>query len=203
MEENEQGIKNENPQKKPRKMVVFFLGVAGLVFFGVFLLWRFLQKPAMGTVYLREASYQKVPDTNDEVQTYQGSLFSFSCLAKYTEKTDDKLKDGPIQESILLSNPRIEGKKITIIVANRQSSDLKSDPSFQMREGTPGVYQKKNVDFSGQHAVIFEKKNSVFEETAFFYHAPYIVSISLTSLFRVDGLEDELSHLLRTIRWES
>ena len=191
---------DQEPGRSKKKLflsLIFFI----MLLFGLYSLWMFLQKPAVGIIQTEKMTSQEDFDQKNGTKYYRGEYFSFSSGAKYSEKIHTKGKSGPIKENILLSDQSIEGRKIAIIVANRGEDDLAADPSFQMRVGAPRVYTQKTINFPGWRGVIFEKNTSIFEETAFFYHAPYSVSISLTDLFKIDGLEDELLQILSTLKW--
>ncbi len=134
-------------------LLVFFL--LGLAFFW---LWRFLQKPAIGTIRSGVAPLAEQVFTREkEKQRYTGKYLNFSHGAAYREKGHDLPVNGPIKESIFLSAEDIEGRKIALILADRGTSNLASDPSFQVRRDASGEYQSKSFQVANFQGMIFQK----------------------------------------------
>jgi len=172
-----------------------------LLVVGLYFLWHFMNEKATGVVYGTEKEVSS-PEKKQDIRLYEGKYVHFSSAATYEEKTHEIPEKGPVKESILLATSGSEGKRIAVTVAFRGTDDLSSDPSFQMRANASGEYEKSSFSqsqapFSG---VFFEKSTQPFERTAFFALDEYIVSISVTSLLRSDGLEAELSEIISSLQ---
>ena len=179
-----------NREKKRHRGVVLFLLIIS-IFFGFLLLWRFLNSPAVGTVGpgmlpKTEESFEK----NTERKRYSGKYLTFSYPAVYLEKYHELPEGGPIKERALLSTNDVEGRKIAVTVAKREGGDLLSDPSFQMRKLATEEYQERDATVGSYHGVLFEKSELPSEVTFFVTREGYIISISVSSPFGRDGLEE-------------
>lgn len=187
------------PSKRRRMVLLFAFFLLGCI---CFWLWRFLQKPAVGTIRPGATPLAEQVFTREkEKQRYTGKYLDFSHGAAYREKGHDLPVNGLIKESIFLSAEDIEGRKISLILADRGTSDLASDPSFQVRSDASGEYQSKSFQVANFQGTVFQKNTQIFEVTAFFSYQEYIVSISLTSPFTLEGLETELSAIMESLHF--
>lgn len=203
MLENRNEIIPEAPKKKGispqvRRIILFFaFFLLGLM---CLLIWRFLQRPAMGTIHPgKTLVVSESFDGRKEKKRYSGKYVDFSYTAAYLERRHDLPVNSPIKESISLSAEDIEGRKITLIVADRGTSDLASDPSFQIRNDTSGEYQSKPLQIANFQGMLFQKNTQIFEVTAFFPYQGHIMSISVTSPFSLEGLETELFDIVESL----
>jgi hypothetical protein len=185
--------------KRHRYAVIFF--VVFLLGLGCFLLWRFLQSPAVGTIRLGELpTVTESFDVSKEKKRYSGKYFDFSYVVPYVEKRHELPINGPIKESVFLSAEDVEGRKIALVLADRGTSDLTSDPSFQVRSDARGGYRSKTFAVGAFRGILFQKNTQIFEATAFFLYQGQIMSISITSPFDEEGLEAELSDIVESLR---
>ena len=161
-----------------------------------------LQLPARGSI--RVSVPQKQPELfeeNQEKKLYQGKFLEFSYRAFYAEESHEIIENGPVRERIWLITPDIEGRKIAIVVAKREGNALTSDPSYVMRQNDKKSYQSMPLSGMNFEGVVFKNHVAPFEAVAFFKKEGYIVSVSLTSLFKKDDLDGELSRILESTRF--
>lgn len=191
--------KNRVRPLRRRMILLFTIFLVGCMSFW---LWCFLQKPAVGTIRPGATpTAAEVFTREKEKKRYTGKYFDFSHGAAYQEKRHDLPVNDPIKESVFLSTGDIEGRKIALILADRGTSDLASDPSFQIRNDASGEYQSKSFQVVNFQGTVFQKNTQIFEVTAFFSYQEYIVSISLTSPFTLEGLETELSAIVESLHF--
>lgn len=186
-------------QRHRKKMVIFVVLLSLMV--GFVLIWYFLRAPAKGNVHTVIQKQQDSFDENQEKRLYKGKFVEFSYRALYAEKSHEIADKGPIQERIWLTAPDVEGRKIAIVVAKREGNDLSSEPSYSMRHNDQATYRStplKGMDFDG---VVFTNHVAPFEVVAFFRRGGFIISVSLTSLFKSEGLDTELFQILKSLRF--
>ena len=148
---------------------------------------------------MRNADSLEYFDKKSEKRLYKGKFLEFFHEAAYVEKSHSTPEGGPIVETVFLSTKDVEGRKIAITVVYRGTTDLTSDPSFQLRQASPQEYHSKNFKEGAWQGVLFEKKSAPFERTIFLEKNGYIISISLTSPFSSDGLEEEVLTIVREL----
>lgn len=192
---------NELPVERHSK-VVLFLFIMLLIFGSLYFLWQFLQRPVVGIVGAGKTVSKESSATDTEQLEYQGKYLRFPYPGLYVEKMHELPVKGPVKESIFLSADDVEGKKIAVVVEERKEMVLKASPSFQMRLNKPKEYSKTMIPLDGFDGFIFEKNSQVFEQTAFFFHKGLLVSISVTSPFKIDGLKEGLIDILKSIQWK-
>lgn len=190
----------DQPKKESRKKRKFFVWIVILLLcIGGYFSWQFLRGKAVGTIRVNNVDAGVPLDKNSENRLYKGKFITFSHRAGYAEKFHRLPESGPVQESLLLSTLDVEGRKIAVTVAYRGTNDFMSDPSFQMRQGTPEEYRSKKFEEGVWQGVLFEKNTSPFEKTVFFAKSGYILSISVISPFSGDDIEDELHMIIRNL----
>ncbi|MBP9728094.1 MAG: hypothetical protein KBD27_01820 [Candidatus Moranbacteria bacterium] len=163
-----------------------------LLFFCGYVVWQYFHKKAVGVIRVGNQALTDFSQKNDEKELYRGEIIEFFHTATYKERSHSFGENDPVRESVFLSTTDVEGRKIAVTVAYRGTTDLASDPGFQMRQGTPLEYRSKHFQKGLYQGVLFEKVEIPFEITAFFVAEKYIVSFSVTSPFGSDGLEGEL-----------
>lgn len=196
MEEN-----NVSKAKKSRGAFFLWMAFIVVVFISVYVLWRFLQTPATGTIKMGVLPPPiESFDQKNEQKRFVGKYISFSHGGTYVKKTDDTSVNGSVKESIFLTTPDWEGKKIAVTVEERAESTLEASPSYKMRREAPKIYHETPLTIGIFTGSVFEKQSAVFEATAFLINHSEIITISLTSPIKGDGLKDELLTLLDTVR---
>lgn len=196
-------MEENNFSKAKKSRGAFFLWTVAilLIFIFSYALWRFLQRPAVGTVKMGVLSPSVESfDQKNEQKRFVGKYISFSYNSTYEKKTDDTPVNGPVKESIFLSAPDWEGKKIAVTVEERGESALDSSPSYKMRREASKIYHETPIAMGIFTGSIFEKKSQVFEVTAFLINQSEVITISLTSPIKFDGLAEELEALLKSAR---
>lgn len=158
--------------------------------------WWFLSQPVFGTIQVMPEATAPANEKIIEKKLYQGKKMTFSYQGSYDQKSSRVSIDGPILESILLANSTLDGRKIAVTVANRGTSDLMSDPSYQVRLNDRKTYRQSSFSVGSYEGEMFETTEAPFEKTAFFSTHGLIVSMALTSLFQLEGLGVELEALL-------
>lgn len=180
---------------KNKKKIIWGGLIVGFVGLG-YVLWWLMMQPVMGTVRVREVEGTSLQEKNLKKRLYQGKYVTFSYEGGYEEKSHQLSPKGPVLESVLLVSSAIDGRKIAVTVANRGTTDLESDPSYQIRVADRETYKQSpfsQVPFQG---VLFEKNEAPFEKTIFLSSHGLIVSVALSSLFRQEGIEAELEALM-------
>lgn len=177
--------------KKKWLFLIGILGVGLLVW-----LWWFLSQPVSGTIHTTSENAVSGDVQKAEKKLYKGKNITFSYEGSYEEKSSQVSSVGPIVESLLLVTPTLDGRKIAVTVAKRETDDLMSDPSYQVRVMNRDMYSQSAFVVASYEGVMFEKNEAPFEKTAFFSYRGLIVSIALTSLFHAENLEEELNALL-------
>ena len=177
---------------------VILLGLC--LFFGaVFIIWLYLQRPAIGKVWVVEQTPTEDKDSAKKQKQYQGKYLTFSYPSVYAEKSHEAPVTGPVKESIFLSAEDFEGRKIAIIVEGREAGNFEASPSFQMRLNKPKEYEKSSFSENGFEGFLFTKNSRVFEQTALFFVRSLYISISFTSPFTIEGLHEELLHIFKSL----
>lgn len=195
-------MEQENTKnKKSRKKTLFLFGVFFLLGALFFVLWQYLSGPAIGTI--QEGllpSDEDLFETRNERKRYDGKYLSFSYPALFVSKTDTAPVNGPVKESIFLTETGFQSRKITVILEEREENNLEASPSFKMRLEKPKIYKKKLFSEGAFDGSLFEQDTPVFEQTAFFRDGKSILSVSVTSPTTLEGLEEELRRVVRSIR---
>lgn len=186
----------KSPYQKRRKFV--WMGIS-LLLIGGYFLWWFFQRKAVGTIRVTDISTVESSDKMSEKRLYKGKFTTFSHGAIYEERAHLLPESGPLKESVFLSATDVEGRTIAVTVADRGTEDLSSDPAFQMRQMTTKEYHQKNFQEGVWRGVLFEKNTAPFESTGFFVKNGFIMSVSVTSPFRGDDIEDELHKIVRNL----
>ncbi len=171
-----------------------WLALLGITLAGLGVLWWYLTRPVYGTIHTgltEENQGKKVP----EKRLYQGKLVTFSHDGVYEERSHRIPESGPVLESILLTASTMDGQKIAVTVANRGTSDLESDPSYQVRVSDKS-YERSSFSIASYHGEMFEKKSAPYEKTAFFSVEGRIVTVAVSALFTGERLGSELESLL-------
>lgn len=182
---------DQRTEKMRKKRKTVWIAVLLLCVVG-YSLWQFLQRKVEGSIQVRDLGAAQVSDTKSEKKFYEGKFIEFFHSPGYVEKSHSTPESGPVVETLLLSTLNVEGRKIAVTVAYRGVSDLMSEPAFQLRQGIPKEYQSKNFQEGLWRGVLFEKNTAPFERTVFFEKNDYIISISITSPFESDDLEEEV-----------
>jgi len=187
---------------KRRRQAAIFLFLASLICGFLYFVWRFSQNPAVGVIRVGALPVQ---DENfgqgKELKRFAGKYVSFSYPGAYAEKAHAIPVNGPVKESIFLSAADFEGRKIAIVVEEREGGDFEASPSFQMRSDRPEEYDQEPVSVSGQSGFLFKKDTQVFERTFFLHSEDFVISISTTSPISVESLEQELFAVIGSLRF--
>lgn len=186
-------------KKRQQKVVLFLLVIAFFLALG-YLLWHFLNRPAIGTIHPGKLSQVDGFDRNKEKKRYDGKYVDFSYPAVYDEKRHEIFVNGPVKESVFLSADENNGRKIAVLAEKRETRDFEVSPSVQMRLNEPKKYVKKEFVEENFRGIIFVKDSQVFEQTAFFFHDGLLVSVSVTSAVTMEGLEEQLMDIVRSIK---
>lgn len=190
---------SKKPISKWRWRVFFGLVLCSLVGGGYFL-WYFIQQPVRGTIYTGTLSTPQFPDGENEIELYSGKYIEFSHGAEYDVKRHELPVKNPVYESVFLSVGDYEGQKIAVTIEERPLGDFESSPSVKMRLNEPKDYKKSVLRESGFEGYFFAKESPVFERDAFFFAEGKLVGIAITSPLTADGLQDELTTLLKGIK---
>lgn len=192
------GKKKQELSRKRRRKVIFSL--FGVILFGALcFLWFFLRKTSVGVIRVGTPPNRSV-EQGKGLKRFVGKYVSFSYPGAYVEKMHDFPIKGPVKESIFLSVADIEGRKIAIVVEEREGGDFEASPSFQMRLDTPKEYDQEPVSVSGRSGFLFKKNSQVFERTFFFHDKDFVVSVSSTSPFSAEDLERDLFAVIGSLR---
>lgn len=193
-------VMTEKPKKRSRLLVYSVL--IALFFFGiVYIVWLFLQEPVIGEVRIMKKELTEDRNSTKKQKQYQGEYLTFSYPGIYAEKAHEIFVDGPVKESIFLSAADIEGKKLAIVVEEREGGDFAASSSFQMRSNKPTEYDQKPVSIGGQSGILFKKDTQMFERIFFLHSEDFLISISATSPFSAESLEQELFSIIGSIRF--
>lgn len=193
--------KNEKSEKKSRKVLFFSLGTF-FIFIFCYIIWSFLQHPAIGTVTRGEVSVRDdTSEKNKKEKRYDGKYISFLYPGEYVEKSNTFPTSGPVKESVFLTAENWGAQKIAVVVEERENNDSMASPSFLMRSNKPNLYVKSPFSQGMWQGFIFEKNEQVFEQTAFIRNEGKIVSISVSSPIKIDGLKEELQAFIDGLTW--
>ncbi len=173
---------------------VLLVGAAGAA-------WIFLQKPVISDIRVGKVESSADMEAGKEIKTYPGKYLTFSYSGIYTEKSHETPDGGPVKESILLSATGLEGQKIAIVVEKRDTLDFQESPAYQMRLNKSNEYARETVTLGDWSGELFKKDVQVFERTLFLKHKNFIVSLSATSPFNADNLDNELSSIVGSLRF--
>lgn len=174
--------------------MVVTLCVAGAVLF----LFRWMNQKSVGTIVQDGISQGGIPQENPaEMVRYKGKYFTFDYLAHYQVRSVNTV-NYPVLEQVLLVEPSIEGRKISVVAQEIAAESLEEYPGFRMRSQDNMTYQQENLIKGGREYVLFTKTSSVFEVGAFFRQGNIAKSIVLSSPVKLDGLREELLQLLES-----
>lgn len=193
--------KKSEPYEKSKKRFGsrIFFGTLIIIIGACALVWWQGQKPIQGTVSVGKPAPSKNDDQNRERKFYEGKYFTFFYPAEYQEKSHVLSDEGPVKESIFLT--AIEGgKKISVVVEERESGNYEASPSFLMREKTLQEYDQEPVSINGLSGFLFKKDTQVFEQTFFFHDDHFVFSVSCSSALTAEGLEKELFEVLGSLK---
>jgi hypothetical protein len=87
------------------------------------------------------------------------------------------------------------------VVEERTGGDFEALPSFQMRSDKPTEYDQEPVSVGGFSGFLFKKDTQVFERTFFLHSEDFVISISATSPFSTENLEQGLFSIIGSIRF--
>ncbi|MFZ2300166.1 MAG: hypothetical protein WAW00_03465 [Candidatus Moraniibacteriota bacterium] len=192
----------EKPPSKKRSRVWIFLLIGASLLSGIaYVLWLFLQKPAIGEIRVGKQAPAEERNTGKKQRQFTGKYLIFSYPAAYVEKSHEIPVSGPVKESIFLSAADIEGRKMAITVEERERGDFEASPSFQMRSDESGEYDQESVAVGGFSGFLFKKDSQVFERTFFLHSEDFVISISATSPFGAEDLEQGLFALIGSLRF--
>jgi len=104
----------EEKKSSHTKRNIFLFIIFILLFGGIYILWLFLQSPAIGVIRTSSLPKEEAFDTGTETKQFVGTSFSFSYPGRYKERAHTLPEAGPVEESIFLSATDVEGKKITL-----------------------------------------------------------------------------------------
>ena len=170
-----------------------------LLLIGGYFLWWFFQRKAVGTIRVTDLSTVESSDKMMEKRLYKGKFTTFSHGAIYEERAHLLPESSPLKESVFLSAMDVEGRSIAVTVVDRGTEDLSSDPAFQMRQMTTKEYHQKNFQEGVWRGILFEKSTAPFERTGFFAKNGFVMSVSVTSPFRGDDLEEEFLEIMKSL----
>ena len=189
---------------------------------GIFLIYL-SQQPAIGTIKVLTPSHITEPKNENESTrekerrqfaekaekigedeagkagfgNYNGKYFSFRYPNSYELKTTESSSSGILEKVIFLGSG-ISTSKLTVMVTEIiNANSLAEVSAIQLRRLRPETYQEKSLDLLGKKGVLFEKKVSSFEKTAFFLEKPIIFSIALTSANINSDLDDDFDFILK------
>lgn len=189
-------LSNQSSHRERRRKrvftVLFLITLVGLGYG----LWWFLKQPVQGTIRAAVGGESTPQKKMSEKWLYQGKYITFSYEGSYEERSHQVFERPPVLESVLLTASSLDGRKIAVTVANRGTDDLESDPSYQMRMSDQATYEQSSFKTSSFQGEMFTQSEAPFEKTAFFTTRGLIVSVSLSSLFRVEGTAEEMEALL-------
>lgn len=193
----------EKKSSKGRSRFWIFLLLALLFFSGIlYAIWLFLQQPVIGEVRVGTGAPAEESNSTKQQKQYQGKYLTFLYPGIYEEKMHETPVNGPVKESIFLSAADFEGKKIAVVVEERTGGDFEASPSFQMRSSKPTEYDQESVSVGGQRGFLFKKDAQVFERTFFLRDEDFVISISATSPFSAESLEQGLFSVIGSLRFQ-
>jgi hypothetical protein len=192
--------KNLSSKKHSRFWIFLFVGLA-ILLLSISALWKFLQRPAIGDIRVNTVVTEISAGEKKAEKQYKGEYLTFSYPDIYTEKSHTLPLKGPIKESVFLSSARVTGEKMAVVIEEREGNEFEASPGFQMRINKLKEYTREDVTISGYKGVLFQKNTPVFERTFFLRDTNFVVTISTTSPVSGDGLDQELSSLIESIRF--
>ena len=205
--------------KSGKLWLVIIIFIAGLLFF------YYLGTPSKGLVKTvspadikepttlteslwdktREAFVKKTIKIEEEERkregysTYSGKYLSFQYPNSYDLKTKESSSSGILEKAVLLG-AGISLRKLAVTVTQMTNADTLDDVSgVAVRRLKPKLYQEKPLDASGTKGILFEKKESGFEKTAFFLADQIAVTIALTSVNRDSDLDADFDVILKEL----
>ena len=191
---------SKNFSLKRHRGVVLFLLVGAFIVLAGYFFWRFLEKPAVGTIH--PVILPKEPEqlvVRDEIRPYTGKYVDFSYSADYFEKHHETPPSGPIQELIIFSGSGVADREFVLTVEDREGTDLFASPSVQMRSNKPKEYDKEAFSVHNVRGLLFTKKSQVYEQGAFFFKQGMLMSLVVSSPMTLDGLQDEVMKIVKSV----
>lgn len=190
----------ESSKKRKRFWIFLFIGLCTL--FGIlYAIWWYLQRPAVGEIRMNTVVTERNIDEEKKKTQYEGKYLTFLYETVYKEKSHTLPVKGPIKESIFLSSSDLEGKKLAIVVEERENGDFEASPGFQIRLHKPKEYERKDISITGYKGVLFIKNTVVFEQTFFLHDGNFVVTLSVTSPMSGEALGQELSDCIDSLRF--
>jgi len=200
---SEQEIVENTSPKLNRRRLFFWLGIASLVVTLLFLMYWLFRQPSRGIVTSAPAKEKINYAAPEHRKRYDGKYLTFTYPRDFERREEVETVKFPILERLYLSRSDIEGRKIAITVQDNTGYSFEEYSSFRIRRSDSGTYAEEKVSQNGLEAVLFSKSTSVFEVSAFFPSASYIVSIVISSPTTQNGLRAELLALLDSFVWKA
>jgi hypothetical protein len=191
-------------EEKPRQkrwvlFLVSFLAVAAISLF----LWWFFRQKSYGSVSVAPTAPEPIDYAAPEHRKeYRGKYITFSYPSDFTRREENESVKYPLLERIYLSKSDIEGRKIALTVQDNTGYSFDEYSSFRIRRAEPSVYHEEKIEKNGLKSVLFTKNSVVFEVSAFFYSDNQVASITVSSPTTLSGLQEEVSALLDSFRWQ-
>ena len=176
--------------------VVVLAGVAGAV-----MLWRTVQKPAVGLIQVApsaRASVAAVPTTYEQLkgQTFTAEYPSNFALAPMGARTNYTGTDN----FVLASKPIATSDHLAISVVS--DTGLVNFPAYHLRKLQPTVYTESVRQVGTDTAHIMTKTADGFEETVFTEHQGWLSIVSLTSANdSLAAQQPVVDHVLSSWHW--
>lgn len=191
----------ENP-KKSRYFKIYATFTLILLLAIAYIIWLFLQRPVVADIRVVAETSNPNADKISEIKTYPGQYVSFTYSGIYAEKSHEIPTSGPVKESIFLSALEVEGQKIAVVVEERETGNFEESPSFQMRENESSKYPKERRTIGDWRGWLFSKDTQVFERTFFTRDQNFLISVSVTSPISAKNLDQELSNVVGSLRFQ-
>jgi len=178
-------------------LTVILLGIFAVILICLAIKW--ISSPAKGTV----KTLTEKPDSHQTTnpQKLEGNFFIVKYPADYTVKVHEASDSGILEKAILLGTDA-SSKELLISFNKTQETDLSNIAAIQYRRLKSTLYLEKNVALDGRNGLLYERKDSSYEKTAFFIRDGIMTVISLTAPFANEDLNKDYTYIFDNFFWK-
>jgi hypothetical protein len=189
----EESIESHLASAKKNRWPIIVLALLVLLGTGIYFLWQYLNKPAIGDVHVAEQSQAINKPLLPEKESFQGKYVSFVHYSSYIEKSHKIESDekNNILESAFFSEQSINAKKIALTVEKLPGGNMENSANYKLRITYPQRYQKSEFYQNGVQGIEFSANNDQANEKVFFVQKENIlVTLSISGLLSADENSD-------------
>lgn len=188
-----------NIRNRRRPLVIIFL--TAFVAILIWLVIKWSGSPAKGTfkTLVKESNRSQIE--NIEPKKLNGNYFTVKYPYDYTVKVQESSDSGTLEKFILLG-AGMSSKKLLISFDKTMETDISNISGVKNRRLKPALYLEKTIMLDGRNGLLYEKKDSSYEKTAFFLNNGLVATVSLTAPLANEDLNEDHAYILDNYFWK-